>query len=209
MGRGSHDAGHLEAVLMRNLGTRALAIIFADSLVAQSNRIMQIIDMIDRGELDADTLGISVEDMSEAAEKTLDVVKVEPKKTTKPKPAPIEYDLEGLVPKPNRTQRIRGMLPAEVSPSARKCPACKKMDLRNQRIDGIQRNRCNTCGYIAIKRDEKCSCGETFKFAKHVVDGETIRYRLCKCGKSNLEGILRVREAKIRVEAKRAAEVAS
>jgi Zn ribbon nucleic-acid-binding protein len=96
------------------------------------------------------------------------------------------------------------MLPAEVSPSARKCPACKKMDLRNARIDGIQRNRCHTCGYVAIKRDEKCECGKTFKFAKHVVDGETIRYRLCPgCGASNLEGILRVRDAKIRVEAKR------
>lgn len=189
---------------MKNFGARALAIIFADSLIAQSNRIMQIVDMIDRGELDPDALGIATEDMSEAMEKTLDVVKVEKKKPAKT-PVP-EYDFAGLVKKPN-VSRIRGMLPEDVSPSARKCPACKRMDLRNVRLDGIQRNRCHSCGYISPRRDERCDCGEKFGFAKKVVEGETIRYRLCpECGKSNLAGILRVREAAKRVEAKRAEE---
>jgi len=156
---------------MRNIGTRALALILADAHHAAADRIFYLVDLIDQGKLDADALTFSSSDPADLAEQALDLVKIEPR-------------------------RPSGPTRAETIKSAKTCPECRARNFRTFQVDGRKSYRCFSCGYIPTgdkvgkkpadqllsKPCPRCKTG-AYRNVTRKIEGRRYQCRICdSCG---------------------------
>lgn len=171
--------------MKRNPGTRALLLIFADSLRAQSERICFIVDQIDKGIIDPDTIPIVTEDIIETAADTLEVTTPTTTSTTPKRSGP-----------PVQT----------IIKSAKVCPVCRARDFRTTQKVKVKFYKCFACGYIPTgerlaRRDgddltsrpcPKCS-SPAYRNVTRRIDGKRLQCRICeKCGHASSEEIKRM-----------------